>query len=53
MIKCEVVFDGDDMFCNGLELHENNDGTWVVFDYVSQDFNTLKEAISYCMENNE
>lgn len=51
MIKAEVVFDGDRIFCDGFELWENNDGTWVVLDNVSQDFASLKEAVAYCLEN--
>lgn len=50
MIKAEVVFNDSGMFCNGLELWENNDGTWVVLDDISQNFISLKEAIAYCME---
>lgn len=53
MIKAEVVFDGDVIYCNGFSIvkgwvyHfiENNNGE-IVEDGVS-----LEQAIKYCLEN--
>lgn len=53
MIKCEVVFDGDLIYCNGLVIERgsfmnfvSNSDEDVVCDYA-----TLEEAIKYCMDN--
>lgn len=52
MIKAEVVFDGDLIYCNGLIIEKgiayfvSNSDDDVVCDYVS-----LEEAIKYCLEN--
>lgn len=52
MIKAEVVFDGDLIYCNGLVIEKgityfvSNSNDDVVCDYVS-----LEEAIKYCLEN--
>ena len=52
MIKCEVVFDGNLIYCNGLTIEKgcfdyfvSNSDEDVVCDYVS-----IEEAIKYCME---
>lgn len=53
MIKCEVVFDGNLIYCNGLLIEKScfdyavsNDEDEVVLDVVN-----LEQAIKYCMEN--
>ena len=53
MIQCQVIFEGDLIYCNSLTIQkggimyfvENSEGC-VVLDYVS-----LEEAIKYCLEN--
>ena len=53
MIKCEVVFDGDLIYCKG-KLISFQQGVfqdyWEVED-VGYTFNTQEEAIKYCLEN--
>ena len=53
MIQCQVIFEGDLIYCKSLTIQnggimyfvENSEGC-VVLDYVS-----LEEAIKYCLEN--
>lgn len=52
MIKAEVLFDGDLIYCNGLVIEKGltyfvcNSDDDVVCDYVS-----LEKAIKYCLDN--
>lgn len=52
MIKCEVVFDGDLIYCKG-KLISFQQGSfkdyWEVED-VGDIFDTQEQAIKYCME---
>lgn len=53
MVKAEVVFDGDLIYCNGLVIQKGpfqyfveNSNYEIVKDYCS-----LEDAIKYCLEN--
>lgn len=50
MIKCEVVFDRDEIWVNNFRI-EMDDGTFDVYDseMFLEWFNYLEEAIKYCM----
>ena len=55
MIKCEIEFDGNNMFCNGFEVccvepEWNDIGIrWMVIHFDDfQYFRTREEAIVYC-----
>lgn len=52
MIKCEVVFDGDEINFNHYEISKTIDG-WYVGNNTEwfMEFSSLEEAIKYCMEN--
>lgn len=53
MLKAEVIFEGDLIYCNGLIIQkggimhfvEDSNGD-IVLDYVSQE-----EAVKYCLDN--
>ena len=51
MIKAEVVFDGEAILCNGIEIeisiHEDYDKFYVVGKKV---FPGLEQAIAYCLQ---
>lgn len=52
MIKCEVVFDGSDMYCNNKKIeYQCGDGGSCYFyvDYI--EMTTLEQAINYCLNN--
>ncbi len=51
MIKCEVVFDGDSMCCNGWYFYSIGDEWEIVKGESSNQFVDLEQAIKYCMEN--
>ena len=54
MIKAEVVFDGEIILCNGLEIeismHEDYEKFYVVGRRV---FSGLEQAVTYCMEQSK
>lgn len=51
MIKCEVVFDGDDTYCNGLIVKQVEGQFTNYYDVDDAGyFDTLEQAIAYCME---
>ena len=51
MIKAEVVFDGEEILCNGFEIeismHEDYDKFYVVGEKI---FSGLEQAITYCLQ---
>jgi len=51
MIEVEVVFDGEAILCNGIEIeisvHEDYDKFYVVGKKV---FSGLEQAIAYCLQ---
>ena len=51
MIKCEVVFDGDEIYCNGklIGFQEGMSCDYYEVDG-SEMFETLEQAAKYCME---
>lgn len=51
MIKAEVVFDGDEIYCNGkiICFEQLVTGDFHVVD--KKLFTTLEQAIKYCLEN--
>lgn len=54
MIKATVVFDDDDIYHNGrmVRMIQGVNGDYFVVDDVAETFDTIEEAIKYCMENN-
>lgn len=54
MIKAEVVFDGDEITCNGHDISymEYYGDQWWEVDYERIDsVDSLEQAIKYCLEN--
>ena len=53
MIKAEVVIDGDEINCNGKMVcfEQLTNGDFHSVD--GKFFNTLEEAIKYCLENSD
>ena len=59
MIKAEVVFNGDEIMCNGKLISRNKDGCVLIDDYhvsicingVDNNIDTIEKAIKYCLEN--
>lgn len=51
MIKCEVVFNDDDIICNGKKIEISVHEDYEIFYLVGDDwFSSLDTAIKYCME---
>lgn len=53
MIKCEVVFDGDYICCNGIEIYQAELDMWIVNTSITKEFKLLEQAITYCMEQSK
>mgnify|MGYP000891921923 CR=1 FL=1 len=57
MVKCEVVFDENEIQCNGFLLQEQANGEyWFILneDYeVVTTKSILEQAIKYCLENSD
>lgn len=51
MIKCEVAFDGDDILVNDHKIWNEYGSSWWV-ENVGR-FDTLEQAIAYCMEQSK
>lgn len=51
MIKCEAVFDGDLIYCQGkmIDFEQLEGGDYHAVD--GELFETLEQAIKYCMGN--
>lgn len=49
MIKCEVVFDGDEMLVNGISIIYSDSGYHYILG-VGEVFYSLESAVKYCME---
>lgn len=51
MIKCEVVFDGNDIHINGCKVDFIDGGIFICKGLFVSQFDTLEQAITYCLEN--
>lgn len=54
MIKCEVVFDGSTIKCNGLVILKDYELLFIYKDFEKVDDwegGNFEQAIKYCMEN--
>lgn len=53
MFKCEIIFNGDNLYCKGRRIFKTKG---IFYDYWEVDgtndtFRTREEAIRYCMNN--
>jgi len=52
VIKYEISFDEEYIYCNGIEIYQAELDLWIVNTALTREFSDLESALKYCLEQN-